>query len=368
MNRFTRDLAILIAVSCAIITPAVAKKGASTGGGGRAKIPARTGSPYLGAIAVNADTGEVLFEENADAECYPASIIKLMDMLIIQEKIEAGTLKLDEQVSVNAQVSKIGGSQVYLKEGESFPVQDLIYAIMVQSANDAAMALALHVGGSVEGFVQMMQERADALGMKNTRFHTVHGLPPGQGQEPDVSTPRDMVILARELLKHPDILKYTSTLTKGFRNDTMIMQNHNKLLGTFDGCDGLKTGYFRLGGYSVVATAQRAGNRFIAAVGGSKEKLVRNAKARELLSKAFAKAPSKQVTPVLMKESGTPHPEVDASRTGVPGAKTDSGVRMGTRILLTLIVILLIGASFRLGRRSRGGPPQLPGVHYGFKK
>ncbi len=252
-----------------------------------AALTPRSADPYLGAIAVDAATGNVLFEKNADAQGYPASMIKLMDLLIVLEKIEEGALTLQDQVTVTAESSTIGGSQVFLKEKEVFTVDELLYAMIVQSANDAATALAIQIAGTKEGFVDMMNERAKALGMKSTVFHSVHGLPPGPDQEPDVSTPRDMSILCRELVKKPDALRYTSTKNRGFRNDTFQMQSHNPLLWTFVGCDGLKTGYYRDAGFSMCVTAVRKGERVIAVVMGSLDKKVRNAKAAELLSKGF---------------------------------------------------------------------------------
>jgi len=370
MKKSLLRLSVIMFAFAFVISPAFAKKRAGVGTGtgtGRAGIPERSKSPYLGAIVVNAETGDVVFEDNPDAECYPASIIKLMDLLIIQEQIEAKTLNLTDQVSVNAETSRIGGSQVYLKENESFTVEELLYALMVQSANDAAAALALRVAGSTDAFVNMMQQKADALGMSATKFHSVHGLPPTKGEEPDLSTPRDLIILARELLKHPDILRYTSTSIRPFRNDTMVMQNHNKLLGSFEGCDGLKTGYFRLGGYSIVATAQRGGNRFIAAIVGAKEKKVRDSKAKELLAHALAKVTPKPAATPQMRASLVVTPSLSvAVNSGEAGGKTAG--RVGKRIFITLIVILLIGSSFWLGRKSTGAPKSPPGIHYELKK
>jgi D-alanyl-D-alanine carboxypeptidase (penicillin-binding protein 5/6) len=199
-------------------------------------------------------------------------------------------VKLTDPVQVTAEASKIGGSQVWLAEKETFPVEDLLYALMVQSANDAAVALAIHLAGSKEAFVGLMNERAQALGMTRTRFESVHGLPPGPGQKPDVTTPRDFVLLCRELLKYPEALAYTSTKERAFRSDPktqVIMRTHNGLLNTYPGCDGLKTGYYRVAGYSIAATAQRGDRRVIAVVLGSESKTTRDAKAAELLSKGF---------------------------------------------------------------------------------
>lgn len=259
---------------------------------GRAAVAARTADPYQGAIVVDAATGKVLFEDKADTQGYPASVIKLMDMMVILERIANGQVSPSNLVTVTAEASKLGGSQVYLAEKEVFPVEDLLYALMIQSANDAAVALALHVGGGKDAFVELMNQKAAALGMTNTTFHSVHGLPPANGQDVDVSTARDLALLARELIQRHDILRYTSTQERGFRNGSFIMRNHNPLLKTYQGCDGLKTGYFTAGGYSIVATAERGGRRVIAVVLGSRDRLVRNAKAAELMSKGFAALPA----------------------------------------------------------------------------
>jgi len=247
-------------------------------------------SPYSGAIVIDAATGKVLFEDNADARGYPASITKLMVLLVILEAVEAHRLTLDEPVTVTAQVSKIGGSQVYLKDNEVFPVDELLYALIVQSANDAATALAIHYAGSKAAFVELMNRRAQEIGMRDTVFRSVHGLPPGKGQLPDISTPRDIAKLCRELLKKPRALKYTSTRQRPFRADAaepFMMRNHNRLLGRIEGCDGLKTGYFRAAGFSIAATASKRDQRAIAVVLGASNGRVRDAKAKEMLTRGL---------------------------------------------------------------------------------
>ncbi len=258
------------------------------------KAPVYTGiarEPYIGALCVDAATGRVVAEDKADNVGYPASMLKLMDLLIIQERIQQGALKLTDKIRVSGEVSKIGGSQVYLAENEEFTVEDLLYALMVQSANDAAAALACHVAGSKEAFVVLMNAKAKQLGMTATTFRSVHGLPPSAGQEPDVTTPRDFALLCREVVKHPAVLAYTSTKERTFRPaKPFIMRTHNLLLGTFEGCDGLKTGYFRNAGYSVAATAQRNGVRLIAIVMGSRDKKVCAQKAQEMLTQGFQSA------------------------------------------------------------------------------
>lgn len=267
----------------------------------RAPIDTKSSNPYLGSIVIDADTGQILFEDHSDTKGYPASILKMMDLLIILEKINAGTMRLDDKITISAEVSKIGGSQVYLKENEVFSVEELLYALMIQSANDAATALAIHSAGSKEGFVALMNKRAMELGMKSTEFHSIHGLPPANDQLPDVTTARDLARLARELLKYPDCLRYTSCKEHGFRDSKFVMRNHNNLLWSFPGCDGFKTGYFTKAGYSIVATAKRGKDRVIAVVLGSNSKKTRDSKTAELLSKGFALIPPKPApTPVAV--------------------------------------------------------------------
>ncbi len=262
----------------------------------RAQIPDRVGSPYIGAITLDAASGKVLFEDHADAQGYPASVQKIMTLLVVLDKINQNSLKLDERVPVTVEASKIGGSQVYLDPRESFPVEDLLYALMVQSANDAAVTLATYVGGSTDAFVNLMNQKAKAIGMKNTVFHSVHGLPPSEGQEPDVTTARDLALLGRVLvLKYTQALKYTSTIKRGFRDDKFTMENHDHLLTTFPGCDGLKTGYYKQAGYSIIATATRNKARVITVVLGADKgtnphhpNAGRDEKAAELMTKGFA--------------------------------------------------------------------------------
>jgi len=259
----------------------------------RAPIENLAREPYAGAVVIDAADGAVLVEDGADNKAYPASVVKLMDLLLVLESIESGALKLTDAVTVSAEVSKMGGSQVYLKENETIAVDDLVYALIVQSANDAAAALAERVAGTRTAFVERMNRRAAELGMASTQFHSVHGLPPGAGQQPDVSTPRDIALLCRELLKHPDCLRYTATREKTFRPDAkepFIMRTHNHLLAGCEGCDGFKTGYFRAAGYSIAATAQRNGVRLIAVVMGGTTRPTRDSAAQDLLARGFAKA------------------------------------------------------------------------------
>jgi D-alanyl-D-alanine carboxypeptidase (penicillin-binding protein 5/6) len=245
---------------------------------------------------LDATTGKVLYQDQADAKGYPASVLKLMDLLIILEKIEQKQLSLQDQVPVSAKASHIGGSRVWLADKESFTVDEMLYALMVQSANDAAAALAEKVAGSTDGFIELMNRRAKELGMASTVFHSVHGLPPAKGQEHDVTTARDLSLLCRELLKHSDTLRYTSTREHAFRPNvagkTIQMRTHNHLLAGVEGCDGFKTGYIAQSGYSIAVTAARHGQRVIVVVLDSTSLKVRDAKAAELVAKGFAALPA----------------------------------------------------------------------------
>ena len=288
-------LAVLL-VGLAPATRAAAQKpGKSTAAPKSAKASRKdviAREPYLGAIVVDAASGKVLFEDHADARGYPASVLKLMDLLIILEKVEQRQASFQDAVPVSAKAARTGGSQVWLSEKESFSVDDMLYALMVQSANDAAVALAEKIAGTTDAFAQLMNTRAKELGMNNTVFHSVHGLPPGAGQEHDVTTARDFALLCRELLKHKDTLRYTSTRERPFRpnagNKSLVMRTHNHLLGQVEGCDGFKTGYIAQAGYSMAVTASRNGQRVIVVVLDSADRKVRDAKATELLAKGFS--------------------------------------------------------------------------------
>ena len=290
----------------------------------RAKVQTLAQEPYASALLIEADSGKVLFEANADAKLYPASVLKLMDLYVILQRIEQGALRLDEMVQVTVEAAKTGGSQVYLDSKERFSVEDLLYALMVQSANDAAVALATHVAGSKEGFVALMNQKAQELGMKNTKFHSVHGLPPSEGQEADLTTARDIAILCRALAKKPEALKYTSTQSKGFREDKFMMHNHNKLLGQIAGCDGFKTGFYQAAGFSIAATALRGGVRMIAVVMASKDRKVRDAKAIELINKGFTIIPPKPelmgAAPLTKPAAAPPKPNAGGITFATPAA------------------------------------------------
>ncbi len=268
-----------------------------------ADTAAGSSDPYSSAIVVEADTNQVLYAEHPDKSVYPASIVKLMTLRVVLDKIEAGELSLDDEVTATAEAARVGGSQVYLAEHEVFTVDDLLYALMIHSANDVAMALALHVGGTKEGFVRLMNDRAVTLGMRDTRFTSPHGLPPSRGKAADVTTARDVAKLARSVVRDPLTLHYSSTLYREFRGGKFDLRSHNDLLKSYEGCDGLKTGYYRLAGFSIAATARRNSVRVIAVVMGSRSSHTRDANAARLMTLGFDRAPE-----LLASAMGPPLP------------------------------------------------------------
>jgi D-alanyl-D-alanine carboxypeptidase len=261
-------------------------------------------SAYKGAIVLDAATGNVLFEDRADTINPPASMTKLMTFAVLHDKLASGTLALDTPVKITVEDSRIGGTQVFLDPRETFPVEELIYAMMIQSANDAANALARAVAGSREEFVALMNAKARELGMAHTTFRSPHGLPPSDRRiaDGDLTTPRDFAILCRHLLLKTDVLKYSSVRTRDFGVERpkgpQHMENHNKLLGKVAGVDGLKTGYTEGAGYCLSATAERNGRRVIVVVMGSfgphgQKDLgrTRDLKAADLIERGFAALP-----------------------------------------------------------------------------
>ena len=314
----------------------------------RAPIETISKDPYVSAVVVDADTGTILHQENADALIYPASVLKLMVLLIVLERVEQNHVNLDDMVQITVEASRMGGSQVYLDPKEQFTVEELLYALMVQSANDAAVALAIHVSGSKDGFVALMNKRAVELGMNNTRFYSVHGLPPSEGQKPDQSTAADLAILAQTLAKKQEAFTYTGTIERPFRDGEFIMRTHNHLLKSVDGCDGFKTGYFRAAGFSIAATAQRNNVRIIAIVAGSLDRKVRDAKTSELLAKGFSQVPAraKPVEPEV-KETSTNTQSSDSSS---PVDKSAAGAKpQSRRALFGMEGLIMFGIGFFCG-------------------
>jgi D-alanyl-D-alanine carboxypeptidase (penicillin-binding protein 5/6) len=217
------------------------------------------------AILLEVSTGKILYEKNADQKLAPASMTKIMSMLLIMEAIDDGKISMDDEVIISENAASMGGSQLFLQAGEKYKVEELLKGIAVASGNDAVVAMAEKVGGSVDGFVEMMNKRAEELGLTNTHFDNPHGL----DSETHYTTARDMSVMAKELLKHDKILEFTSIYEDYLKkNDgsSIWLVNTNKLVRFYEGVDGLKTGYTENAGYCITTTALRNNMRLLSVV------------------------------------------------------------------------------------------------------
>ncbi|HZR84899.1 MAG TPA: D-alanyl-D-alanine carboxypeptidase family protein [Candidatus Binatia bacterium] len=262
-------------------------EGAAAKGTRRPNLPFHPQAPYKAAILIDRDSGRVLYAENEHLPWPPASMVKMMTLLLAIEAVKQGQMTLDDPIPTSAWASRMGGSQVYLQEGETFPLREMLKAIMISSANDASAAVAERIGGSIDAFVDMMNKRAKELGLNDTRFETPHGLPPSEGQSPDLMSAADLATLGRELSKYPEMMEWASTVEAPFRNGAFVMRNTNHLIRTYRGADGLKTGYYAAAGFEVTATATRDDLRLLAVVLGVPTKQGSFDEAAKLLTKGF---------------------------------------------------------------------------------
>lgn len=221
----------------------------------------------VSAIVMEASSGEVLYEQSPERRIPPASLAKLMTVLLAVEAVESGQASMLDLVTVSRRAASMGGSQVWLGAGERYTLGQLLESVMIASANDSAVAVAEHLAGSERQFVALMMRRAGELGMRNTRFVNATGLPAEQGEGDGYTTAFDMACLALEALGHPAILEWSRTRSKVFRNHPLfIMNNTNPLLGRYPGCDGLKTGHTDAAGYHLIATARADGVRLVCVI------------------------------------------------------------------------------------------------------
>ena len=246
------------------------------------------------ALLMEPNTGKIIYEKNVDEKFAPASVTKIMTMLLTIEAIDSEKISLDDKVTCSENAKKMGGSTMLLDTGEIRTVEELLKGVAIASGNDAAVALAEYLGGTESDFVVMMNKRAEELGMKNTTFKNCNGLP----ADGHLSTANDIAIMSRELLKHPKILKYTGTymdtITEG-RKSPIELVNHNKLVRFFDGCDGLKTGFTNEAKYCISATATRNGVRMLSVIMGAPTYKIRNRDASILLNYGFSKFEGKKI-------------------------------------------------------------------------
>lgn len=239
-------------------------------------------------ILMEKTTGEVLYEDNADEKLRPASVTKVMTLLLVMEALEDGRIGWDDMVTTSAAAAAKGGSQIYLEENEQLPLTEMLKSVVVSSANDCACALAEHIAGSEAAFVQRMNERAQELGMANTHFANCMGLDDGPDANEHLTTARDIAIMSRELLKHEKIKEYTTIWMDTVRNGEFGLSNTNKLVRFYDGTTGLKTGYTSGAGYCLSASAERGGMELIAVVMHCKTSPDRFESAKALLNYGFA--------------------------------------------------------------------------------
>lgn len=252
------------------------------------------------AILIESSTGEILYEHNAHEKLAPASMTKMMSLLIIMESIEAGVINYDDLITVSENASSMGGSQILLETGEQMTVDDLLKGITVSSGNDAVVALAEAIAGTEENFVNMMNKRAHELGLKNTNFKNCHGL----DEENHYSSAYDMAIIAKELVEHQKILDFSSIYETYLRQGTdrqIWLVNTNKLVRFKPGVDGLKTGYTDNSGYCLTATMKKDDMRVIAVAMGEPDSSTRNNEVSSMLDYAFAQYGLKSVLKTNVK-------------------------------------------------------------------
>jgi D-alanyl-D-alanine carboxypeptidase (penicillin-binding protein 5/6) len=283
---------------------------------------ATSGGPlYKGALLEDADSGRVLMAYNADMEWPPASMAKMMNLLVAQEQINSGRFNGNDPVRVSERAAHTGGSRVGLKQGDVYPLRELMKAALVKSANDAAVAVAEKIGGSVEAMVRMMNERAQQLGMTHTLYQTVDGLPPRPTHDADRTTAYDLAIVGRAIIRETNLLMWSSQEHMDFDNGVAILNNTNHLIGHFEGCDGLKTGFTYQAGFNVTTTAKRDNMRLIAVILGAPSNAQRFAQAAKLMNWGFD-----EFTAVSLLKSGQPIPVQVQVRQGPliqPVAATD---------------------------------------------
>ncbi len=238
------------------------------------------------AILIENSTGKIIYEKNAHEKLAPASMTKLMTMLLVMEELEAGRLKETDIVTISEKASRMGGSQIFLQTGSKISVKDLIKGITIASANDASVAIAEKISGTDSKFIDLMNKRSKELQLKNTHFKNVHGL----DDDDHYSTAHDMAIIALELIKHPQILEYTSIYEEYLTKDdgTQIwLVNTNKLVRFYEGIDGLKTGYTTKAGYCLTATGKKENLRYIATVMGADTSPNRNSDIVNMMNYGF---------------------------------------------------------------------------------
>ncbi|MCA1054708.1 D-alanyl-D-alanine carboxypeptidase [Rossellomorea aquimaris] len=274
------------------------------------------------AVLIERDTGAVLYEKNSHEKLAPASMTKIMTMLLIMESLEKGQIKWDDKVRTSEYAASMGGSQIFLEPGESMTVKEMLTGIAIGSANDASVAMAEHIAGSEEAFVQKMNKKAKEIGLKDTKFQNPTGLP----AKDHYSSAHDMSMMAKELLKYNDITKFTGTYESYLRENTenkFWLVNTNKLVKFYDGVDGLKTGFTNEAKYCLTATAKKGDMRVIAVVFGASTPKERNSEVTKMLDYAFNQY---QTKPMFKKGDSLSKVKVSKGKESKVQAVTDEPI------------------------------------------
>ena len=292
------------------------------------------------ALLMDVETGTVLYEKNAHEKLSPASVTKVMTMLLIMEAIDSGKIGWNDMVTVSESAAAKGGSQIYLKVGEQMSVTDMLKSIAVSSANDCACAMAEHIAGSEAAFVEMMNRRAKELGMNDTNFVNCTGLDDGDAAVNHKTSAYDIALMSRELLKnHPDITKFTTIWMDSIRNGEFGLSNTNKMVRFYSGCTGLKTGFTRGAGYCLSSSAQREGLQLIAVVMGCETSQKRFAACKALLDYGFANFAL--IQPELPENASVPVKlGVESSVKAIPSGDGQMLIDKGQKNLVTTEVTL----------------------------
>ena len=299
LEQRSRVAAVILSAALALTTPLRAQQDEGPASA-KGKSVDKTGKGYTAAFVIDPASRKVYFEENADLVLPTASMAKMMTCLIAVERVSHGLLKLDKPVTISARASKMGGSQIYAKQGQTFPMQTLLAAAMIQSANDAATAIAEDIAGSDEAFAEMMNARAKQLGLTKTTFYDPHGLPNAKDPEHvDAMSARDLATLGIELMKYPLMRQYAKTATMPFENGTFTagLTNPNHLVNPgkrdyMPTATGIKTGYSGPAGFCITASAEKGGRQLVAVVMGATKRygpLSSFGIAARLMNEAFAK-------------------------------------------------------------------------------
>jgi D-alanyl-D-alanine carboxypeptidase (penicillin-binding protein 5/6) len=243
--------------------------------------------PRHAALLEDADTGRILYAENPNLAWPPASMAKMMMLLVAEDQIRAGRFSYNTPVTISEHSATTGGSRLGLHTGDVYPLGELMKAALIRSANDAAVAVAETVGGTYDGCVRLMNAKAQSLGMSGTHYETVDGLPPTPGHDVDVTNATDLATLARALIHTTNLLAWSGMETAMFDGGVAILHNTNHLVGHFDGCDGIKTGFTMQAGFNLTATAKRGDMRLISVVLGTPSNAARFGESAKLLDWGF---------------------------------------------------------------------------------